>query len=62
MGRETWFEVIGNGYEVPKDGFGMRGVRLTPEPGRTLRIELKRTIVAKRLVRLTGAGLAPFFM
>src|SRR5262245_12737600 len=30
MGRETWFEVHGQGYEVPKDGFGMRGVRVTP--------------------------------
>src|SRR6266576_4172268 len=27
MGRETWFDVLGNGYEVPKDGFGMSGVR-----------------------------------
>ena len=30
MGRETWFDIIGNGYEVPKDGFGYRGVRLKP--------------------------------
>src|SRR5687768_12042310 len=36
MGRETWFTVVGHGYEMPKDGFGMRGVRLTPEPGKTL--------------------------
>jgi hypothetical protein len=57
MGRETWFEVLGNGYEVPADGFGMRGVRLTPEPGATLRIEVTRTSIAKRLGRLTGAGL-----
>lgn len=57
MGRETWFEVRGNGYEVPKDGFGMRGVRLTPEPGRTLRVAVNRTMVARRLGRLTGAGL-----
>jgi hypothetical protein len=57
MGRETWFDVIGHGYEVPKDGFGMRGVRLTPEPGRTLRVEVRRTIVARRLGRLTGGGL-----
>ena len=57
MGRETWFDVIGNGYEVPKDGFGYRGVRLTPEPGKTLRIEVSRTTIAKRLGRLTGAGL-----
>ena len=57
MGRETWFDVIGNGYEVPKDGFGYRGVRLKPEPGKTLRVEVKRTIIAKRLGRITGAGL-----
>ena len=57
MGRETWFDVIGNGYEVPKDGFGMRGVRLKPEPGKTLKVEVTRTIVAKRLGRLTGGGI-----
>src|SRR5262245_17458472 len=33
MGRETWFDVRGHGYEVPADGFGSRGVRLKPEPG-----------------------------
>ncbi len=57
MGRETWFDVIGHGYEVKADGFGQRGVRLTPKPGATLRIEVTRTNIAKRLGRLTGAGL-----
>jgi hypothetical protein len=57
MGRETWFDVIGHGYERPKDGFGYRGVRLTPEPGKTLKVEVTRTILAKRLGRLTGGGL-----
>mgnify|MGYP000863165231 CR=1 FL=1 len=57
MGRETWFDVIGNGYEVRPDGFGYRGVRLTPEPGKTLRVEVERKIIAKRLGRLTGGGL-----
>jgi hypothetical protein len=57
MGREVWFDVIGHGYEVKKDGFGMRGVRLKPEPGKTLKVEVNRVIVAKRLGRLTGAGL-----
>lgn len=57
MGRETWFEVLGHGYEVPPDGFGYRGVRLKPEPGTTLRVEVKRTIIARRLGRITGAGL-----
>lgn len=57
MGRETWFGVHGHGYTVPKDGFGFRGVRLTPKPGETLTVEVERTIIAKRLGRLTGAGL-----
>src|SRR5882724_2288316 len=57
MGRETWFDVIGHGYEVPKDAFSSRGVRLKPEPGKTLKVEVNRTIIAKRLGRLTGGGL-----
>ena len=57
MGRETWFEVIGHGYEIPRDGFGNRGVRLKPEPGKTLKVEVTRTIIARRLGRITGGGL-----
>lgn len=57
MGRETWFDLVGHGYEAPRDGFGYRGVRLTPEPGQTLKVEVTRTILAKRLGRLTGGGL-----
>ncbi len=57
MGRETWFDVLGHGYEVPKDAFGSRGVRLKPERGKTLKVEVKRTILARRLGRLTGGGL-----
>jgi hypothetical protein len=57
MGRDVWFDVLGHGYEVPKDGFGYRGVRLKPEAGKTLRVEVARNIIAKRLGRLTGGGL-----
>jgi len=57
MGRETWLSVIADGYEAPADGFGFRGVRLTPGPGKKLTVEVKRTSIAKRLGRLTGAGL-----
>lgn len=57
MGRETWFAVEGHGYELPKDGFGYRGVRLTPQPGKTLRVEVNRTIIARRVGRLTGGGI-----
>lgn len=57
MDRQVWFDVIGHGYEVRKDGLGMRGVRLTPEPGKTLRVEVRRVNIAKRIGRITGAGL-----
>ncbi|MFM8281917.1 MAG: hypothetical protein ACKOCW_00025 [Planctomycetaceae bacterium] len=57
MGQETWFDVRGHGYGVAADGFGNRGVRLVPRPGATLRVEVERSIIARRLGRLTGAGL-----
>jgi hypothetical protein len=57
LGREVWFDVIGHGYEVKKDGFGMSGVRLKPESGATLRVEVNRVNIAKRLGRSTGAGI-----
>ena len=57
MDRETWFGIRSDGYEVSKDGFGYRGVRLTPTAGGSARVEVKRTIIAKRLGRLTGAGI-----
>jgi len=57
MGRETWAEVRGHGYGVKKDGFGYAGVRFIPRPDATVRLEVERTQVARRLGRLTGAGL-----
>jgi hypothetical protein len=57
MGVETWFFVKGHGYEVPADGFGYRGVRLTPKPGANLTVKVRRRLPAKRLGRLTGGGL-----
>jgi hypothetical protein len=57
MNREVWFEVIGHGYGVPADGFGYRGIRLTLLPGRSHRVEVQRTSLAKRIGRLTGEGL-----
>jgi len=56
-GCDTWFDLQGHGYEVPKDGFGFRGVRLRPEPGKTLRVEVDRRMIARRIGRITGAGL-----
>jgi len=57
MGRETWCSVRGFGYGVPKDGFGYEGVRFTPHPGGQLRVHVDRRIIAKRLGRITGAGI-----
>jgi hypothetical protein len=57
MGRETWAEIRGHGYGVKKDGFGYAGVRFIPRPDATVRLEVERTQVARRLGRLTGAGL-----
>jgi hypothetical protein len=57
MGRETWFSVLADGYQAQADGFGFRGVRLTPRPGETLTVQVQRTSVAKRLGRVTGGGL-----
>src|SRR5690606_22343850 len=55
--RETWFDVVGHGYEVPADGFGMRGFRATPRRGEIHRVLLTRTNIAQRVGRLTGSGL-----
>jgi hypothetical protein len=57
MGVETWFSIEGHGYGVKKDGFGNRGVRLTPEPGGRLGVKVRRMLPAKRLGRITGAGI-----
>lgn len=57
MGVETWFTVKGHGYEVPRDGFGYSGVRLTPKPGETLVVKVDRKLPGKRLGRTTGGGI-----
>ncbi|WP_206028630.1 hypothetical protein [Thalassoroseus pseudoceratinae] len=57
MGVPTWFTIEGHGYGVPKDGFGYRGVRLVPEPGEKRTVKVHRELPAKRLGRITGAGL-----
>ena len=55
--RAVWFHVKGHGYGVKKDGFGYEGVRTAPSAGGTIRIGVERRNIAKRLGRLTGAGL-----
>jgi hypothetical protein len=57
MDRETWLFVDGDGYQVEPDGFGFHGLRVTPQPGKSMTIQLDRTILSQRIGRLTGSGL-----
>ncbi len=57
LGREIHFTIRSHGYEVPKDGFGIRGAKVTPKVGVPVEIKIVRKIVAERLCRLTGEGL-----
>ncbi|WP_233148317.1 hypothetical protein [Rhodopirellula sp. MGV] len=57
MDTEVWLEIEGHGYSVPKDGFGYRGVRVTPTEGGEVTIKVNRRLPAKRLGRITGGGL-----
>ena len=57
MGHETYLHVSSHGYSLAPDGFGNRGVRLTPVAGESARVELERHNVAQRLYRVTGGGL-----
>jgi hypothetical protein len=54
--QEIWFEISGHGYEVPPDGFGNRGKRWLLKPGGGGQLKIKRTNIAERLYRITGAG------
>jgi len=57
LGRLVWFDVLSPGYEAPKDGFGYRGARFDLQPGKTFKIEVNRASIARRLGRITGAGI-----
>lgn len=57
MDKEVFFYVRSHGYEYPRDGFGMRGVRLKVTPGRSATIKLTRINIAERLYRVTGGGI-----
>jgi hypothetical protein len=57
MNQKVWFEVKSHGYELPKDGFGLRGKALDVTPGGEATIEIKRLNIAQRLYRVTGSGI-----
>lgn len=57
MGKEIFFHVSGHGYEHAADGFGFRGVRLTPVAGGSATLQVTRRNLAERLYRITGGGI-----
>ncbi len=57
MGQDVYFTVTSPGYEYPADSFGYHGVALEVTAGGRAVIKVKRTNIAERLYRLTGAGI-----
>jgi hypothetical protein len=57
MGQKVFFHVKSHGYEFPKDGFGYRGIALATQAGGSAQIKIKRLNIARRLYRVTGAGI-----
>ncbi len=55
--KAVWFHVKGHGYGVAKDGFGFEGIHTVLAADGTVKIEVERRNIAKRLGRLTGGGL-----
>jgi hypothetical protein len=57
MGLEIFFHVRSPGYEVSKDFFGNRGVKLKPVAGEKAVVKITRLNIAERLYRITGQGI-----
>src|SRR5262249_58430163 len=55
-GRRVFFGVAAHGYELAKDGFGIRGVVVEPKPGGSAKLKIRRLNIAERLYRMTGYG------
>jgi hypothetical protein len=55
--RKVFFTVTSHGYELEKDGFGFRGKALEITEGGSADIVIKRVNIARRLYRVTGAGI-----
>ncbi len=56
-GQKVFFRVSSPGYECPKDGFGIEGVRLDLAAGARHEVRLRRVQLAERLYRITGRDL-----
>jgi len=57
MDRDVHFTVFSHGYDIPVDGFGIRGKAFKITPGGGATLKLKRRNNAERLYRVTGEGI-----
>jgi hypothetical protein len=57
MDQDVYFHVSGRGYVYPRDGFGNRGKSLHTTVGGSATLTVRRTNIAERLYRVTGAGI-----
>ncbi len=57
VGQSVFFSVRSHGYEYPEDGFGYRGKALLVKRGASATLRVRRTQIAERLYRVTGAGI-----
>ncbi|MEO6435020.1 MAG: hypothetical protein ABIP55_04570 [Tepidisphaeraceae bacterium] len=57
LNQKAHFRISSFGYEYPADGFGIRGAALDVKSGEIVTLKIKRTSVAERLYRITGAGI-----
>jgi hypothetical protein len=57
FGRKVFFTIASHGYDVEKDGSGFRGKAFEITEGGSARIAIRRVNIARRLYRVTGAGI-----
>lgn len=57
LDTSVFFTITSHGYEADRDNFGYRGVKLRVRAGGSAQIKVRRTNIAERLYRVTGAGI-----
>jgi hypothetical protein len=57
VNRKVFFSIVSHGYEIEKDGFGYRGKALEITEGGSADVVIRRLNIARRLYRVTGAGI-----
>ena len=57
VGRDVFIAIRGHGYEYPQETYLGRGVNVRIDPGRIQELQVRRTMIAERLYRLTGEGI-----